>query len=115
MAEPAPADDPVALNPLALRLRTAFTAHPVLKQQKKLVVEVELGRPKVAGSVYTQNMLRQVEEIVARLAGDQDVILAVEAEVKPVQDRSLEGRVPPVSPGAGSTRRNFSVSHLPPR
>jgi hypothetical protein len=74
-----------------------------------------MGRAKITGSVYTQNMLKQVHEIAARLAGGQDVILAVEAEVLPVQGRSLEGRVPPVSPGAGSTKRNFSVSHLPPR
>lgn len=115
MADSPSTDDPVAQHPLASLLRRTFTAHPVLKGQKKLVVEVEMGRAKISGTVYTQHMLRQVHEIAARLGADQDVILAVEAEVKPVQGRTLEGRVPPVSPGAGSTKRNFSVSHLPPR
>ncbi len=113
MTDPAASpDDPVANHPLASRLRRAFQAHPVLKGQQRLVVEVEFGRAKVTGAVYTQDMLRQVREIVARLAEGDDVIVAVEAEVRPVQDRTLEGRVPLVSPGAGSTKRNFSTSHL---
>lgn len=110
---PSPAD-PVASHPIAAQLRRAFAAHPMLKDQKKLHVGVELGRAKVFGSVYTQNMLRQVEEIVARLGG-ADTLLAVEADVRPVQGRTLEGRVPPVSPGVGSAKRNYSVNHLPPR
>ena len=105
-------EDLVAQHPLASRLRRAFQAHPVLKGQQKLKVEVELGRAKVTGAVYTQDMLRQVNDIVARVAGDEDVIVAVEAEVRPAQDRQLEGRVPTVSPGAGATKRNFSISHL---
>jgi len=112
MSDAAPNEDLVAQHPLASRLQRAFQAHPVLNGQKKLKVEVELGRAKVTGAVYTQDMLRQVNDIVARVAGEDDVIVAVEAEVRPVQDRQLEGRVPPVSPGAGSTKRNFSISHL---
>ena len=72
-------EDLVAQHPLASRLRRAFQAHPVLKGQQKLKVEVELGRAKVTGAVYTQDMLRQVNDIVARVAGDEDVIVAVEA------------------------------------
>ena len=108
-------DDAVDQHPIASQLKRAFAAHPVLKLQKKLAVVVEMGRAKVEGSVYTQDMLRQVREIVARVSPGDDVIWAVEADVLPVQDRRLTGRVPEVSGGAGATKRNFSVNHLPKR
>ena len=106
-------DDPVARHPLAARIRRAIDAHPILKLQKKIEIGVEGERVILSGTVYTINMFSQLGELVARVAGDDDnVDLDVLPEIQPPAGRALEGRVPPVSPGAGATKSNFSTSHL---
>jgi hypothetical protein len=113
-AEPTPPapPDPVEAHPLARRIRRAIQAHPVLRDEKKLVVTVKQGTARVEGTVFTRNMHRQLAELVAQVAGDEPVDFAATPQIQAPQDRALEGRVPPVSEGPSSVKRDFSVGHL---
>lgn len=106
-------DDPVARHPLASRMQRAIQAHPILKLQKKIDIRLEGERVVLSGTVYTINMLRQLNELVQQVAAeDNNYDMDVLAEIQPPAGRTLEGRVPPVSPGAGATKSNFSTNHL---
>lgn len=107
------AREAVAAHPLASKMQRAIQAHPILKLQKKLEVQLEGQQVIVRGTVYTINMLTQVRELAAQVAGE-DATIQVDAvaEIQPPAGRELEGRVPPVSPGAGATKSDFSTNHL---
>ena len=106
-------DAEVHRHPLAARIRRALDAHPILKLQKKVEIGLAGDRVVLSGTVYTINMFRQLVELVERVAGEEDnVDIDVLPEIQPPGNRPLEGRVPPVSPGAGATKRNFSTNHL---
>lgn len=100
-------------HPVAARLRSAIKAHPVLRDEKKLQVKVVNGAVRLEGSVFTRDTYRQLLDLMARFPGGNEVTVLVETDVSPPEPRTLVGQVPPVSPGAGGTKRNYSVSHLP--
>jgi hypothetical protein len=106
------APDPVEQHPLARRLRRAIQAHPILRDEKKLVVTVQDGKARLEGTVFTLRMHLQLAELVERVAAGEAVDFAVTPQIKPPQERTLEGRVPSVSPGPSSVKRDFSVGHL---
>lgn len=111
-----PTTDPVARHPLAARFQRAIEAHPILKLQKKIEIGLEGERVVVNGTVYTINMWRQLAELLDRVAdGDTNFDMDVLPEIQPPGARKLEGRVPPVSPGAGATKSDFSTNHLKKR
>jgi hypothetical protein len=103
-------------NPLADALRRAIAAHPILRDQKKLVVVTPGGAAggavRLEGSVFTRDMLRQLTELVARLPGGEHVRLAVDTDVRPPQDRKTVGKVPVPSQGPSSVDRGYSVRHV---
>ena len=102
-------------HPLAVRLKSALKAHPVLRDEKKLKVVVVGGSVRLEGSVFTRDTQRQLLELMGRLPGGDEIAVLVEPEVAPPRgDRTLHGQVPPVSPGAGGTFSSYSVSHLKP-
>jgi BON domain len=108
-----PAPTPSAENPLAERLRRAIQAHPVLRDQKKLRVEVRDGVVALEGHVFTRDMRRQLDELLWRLPGSEEVRVRVEAEISPPRpDRETEGKVPTVSPGPSNVDRGYSTAHL---
>ena len=111
--DPASVDDPVARHPLADRIRRAIEAHPILRDEKKLVVSVDGGRASVDGSVFTISMYNQLVELVSRIAGDQDVSFDVVPQIQPPQNRKLEGRVPGVSEGPSPIKRDYSINRRP--
>ena len=100
------------VDALVERLRAAFAAHPILKSQKKLTVSAGQGVARVEGFVFTLDMLRQVEETVARVAGDLPVRVAVDSEVRPPRARRVHGRVPETAPGGVNMDPTYSVRHL---
>lgn len=109
MADAVPAPE----HPLAARLTTALKAHPVLRDEKKLQVKVVNGAVRLEGSVFTRDTYRQLLDLMARFPGGDEVSVLVETDVAPPRgDRTLTGQVPTVSPGAGSTKGVYSVSHL---
>lgn len=114
-AAPAPSAPAGPEPQLATRLRSAIKAHPVLRDEKKLAVKVVNGAVRLEGSVFTRDTMRQLVDLVGRLPAGNEVTLLVATDVSPPQPRTLAGQVPPVSPGAGGTKRNYSVSHLPPK
>jgi len=97
---------------LADRLRAAFAAHPVLGNQKKLRVGVFQGLVRVEGHVFTRDMLRQVDQVVARVAPGEGVRIHVDSEVRPPRPREIRGRVPETSPGGVNVDPSYSVRHL---
>lgn len=100
-------------HPLAVRLKTAIKAHPVLRDEKKLKVVVVNGVVRVEGSVFTRDTQRQLLEMMGRLPGGDEVAVLVDPEVAPPDpSRTLVGQVPNVSKGAGGTKSSYSVSHL---
>jgi hypothetical protein len=107
---PAPAEPE---HPLAARLNCAIRAHPVLRDEKKLRVNVVNGAVRLEGSVFTRDTARQLLDLMARFPGGDEVIVLVETDIQPPQPRTLAGQVPQVSPGAGGTKHRYSVSHLP--
>lgn len=107
-AQPAAPD-----NPLAARLRSAIKAHPVLRDEKKLLVKVVNGSVRLEGSVFTRDTYRQLLELMARFPGGDEIAVLVGTDVAPPDGtRTLEGKVPTVSKGAGSTKLSYSVSQL---
>lgn len=112
MADAAPA--PAAPeHPLAARLKTALKAHPVLRDEKKLKVNVVSGVVRLEGSVFTLDTYRQLLELLTRFPGSDEVTVLVETDVAPPRtDRVLTGQVPTVSKGAGATKQSYSVSHV---
>ena len=100
------------VDALVERLRAAFAAHPILKGQKKLVVVAGQGVARVQGLVFTRDMVRQVEETVEQVAGDQPVRVAIDSEVRPPRARPVHGRVPEISPGGVNMDPTYSVRHL---
>jgi hypothetical protein len=105
VADPVPEPD----SPLATAMKRAIAAHPILRDQKKLFVKETAGVVRVEGLVFTQDMLRQLQELVARVPGASAVRIAVDAEVKPPRDRATVGRIPTVSQGPSSVDRNYSI------
>jgi hypothetical protein len=99
-------------TPVSLRVKRAIAAHPVLKSEKKLQVRVVSGRTRVEGTVFTRDMHKQLVDLVTSLPGSEDVTVLAQPEIAPPQPRVLEGKIPPVSPGAGSASPDYSVSHL---
>lgn len=100
-------------HPLAVRLKAAIKAHPVLRDEKKLKVVVVNGVVRLEGTVFTRDTHRQLLEMMGRMPGGQDVAVLVEPEVAPPDgSKTLIGQVPSVSKGAGSTKISYSVSHL---
>jgi hypothetical protein len=112
-AAPAPGTPAPPDHPLAVRLRAAIKAHPVLRDEKKLVVRVVNGAVRVEGSVFTRDMHRQLLDLLARFPGGNEVTVLTEPDIAPPRDRTLVGQVPPVSPGAGGTKRDYSVPPPP--
>ena len=107
------APDPVDTHPVASKLKRAIAAHPILRDEKKLELTVEDGRAKLAGTVFTLAMHDQLIDLVRRALDDDDTIFfETEPQIQPPQARTLEGKVPRVSPGDGMTKRDFSVAHL---
>ena len=109
-APPPPPSEPD--TPLSSRLKAAVGSHPILKDEKKLHIRVVSGRVRVEGSVFTRDMFRQLLELVAELPGSEDVTVVAQPDIAQPQNRTLEGQIPPVSPGAGAIAWNYSVSHL---
>ena len=97
---------------LVERLRTAFAAHPILKGQKKLKVSGGRGVVRVEGTVFTRDMLRQVDETVLRVAHGEDVRIAVSSEVRAPRARKVHGQVPETSPGGVSMNPTYSTKHI---
>ncbi len=110
--EPVAQSDPVESHPLALRLRQAVAAHPVLRDEKKLVITVSNGKARLEGTVFTRFMHRQLAELVERVAGSEPVEFAVQPQIEAPQARALEGRVPVVPEHPSSVERVYSVKHL---
>ena len=100
------------VNALVERLRAAFAAHPILKGQKKLTVSAGQGVARVEGSVFTRDMLRQVQETVDQVAEDRPVRVSIESEVRAPRARRVHGRVPETSPGGMNMDPTYSVRHL---
>jgi hypothetical protein len=94
------------------RVKAAIAAHPILRDEKKLSVTTVGGRVRVEGTVFTRDTHRQLVELVASLPGSEGVTVLAQPEIVAPQPRALEGKVPPVSPGAGSAAWNYSVAHL---
>jgi hypothetical protein len=109
------ADAATPRHPIAASLTRAIRAHPILRDQKKLVVKEAHGTVRLEGAVFTQDMLRQLHELVARVPGAEAVRILVEAEVKAPQPRAIVGRVPEVSPGPSNVDRAYSVRRPPRR
>jgi hypothetical protein len=110
-----PAGDPTPPSPpdpLAERLQRAIRAHPVLRDQKKLQVVAFGGRVRLEGQVFTLDMRRQVDDLLARLPGGDEVQVEVAAEIAPPGRRPTTGNVPPVSPGPSPVDRAYSTGHL---
>ena len=84
----------------------------MLRDEKKLKVQVVNGAVRLEGSVFTRDTYRQLLDLMARFPGGDEVTILVETDVSPPQPRTLEGQVPQVSPGAGGTKSSYSVSHL---
>ncbi len=106
-------DPPAPEHPLAVRLSSALRAHPVLRDEKKLKVKVINGGVRLEGSVFTRDTYRQLLDLMARFPGGDEIAVLVGTDVAPPDgSRALEGKVPSVSPGAGSTKLSYSVSHL---
>lgn len=109
-------DTEIQGHPLAARVQRAIKAHPILRDQKKLKLEVKDGRAQLTGTVFTRDMFRQLIETLNLIEGAGDIGFDVEPEIQPVDaSKRLEGKVPPVSDGPLPSLREFSVKHLPRR
>lgn len=115
MADDKQIDPDVLANPLAAKVARAIQAHPVLRDQKKLVVKVEGRTVRLEGTVFTRDMFRQLAELVARIPGSEAIAFDVEPEIQAPQRRELEGRVPGVAQDEHPSKPSYSTEHLPRR
>ena len=108
-------DAPEPSHPLADKIRRAIKAHPVLRDQKKLEVNVRGRRVHVDGTVFTIDMYRQLVEMLVLIPGHEELVFSVEPEIKPPENRELEGRVPGVSQGPLPSDPFYSSPRMRPR